>query len=310
MRIGILGATSELARDLVRLWTSATTDEFLLYSRRPEDVQRWICAIGLEEMARAFSYECLGGERRIDVLLNFVGVGNPAKAVAMGTSILDVTQTFDSLALRYIERNAECRYIFLSSGAVFGSKFDQPVDSHTLAMLPINSLQPQDWYSIAKFNAECRHRFRADLPIIDIRVFSYFSHTQDMSSSYFMADMVRTYRRREIFITSGLNIVRDYLAPSDFCSLIRTMATGPRVNAAVDCYSRAPIDKFSILDWMRTSYGLIYKIVPHDSDGNNVAKEKYYSVNKKAQEFGYEPEWSSLDSLSREMSLLSKGQLT
>jgi nucleoside-diphosphate-sugar epimerase len=310
MRIAILGATSELARDLVRIWTSATADVFALYSRRPEDVERWIRTIGLEERARAFSYDCLDGERGIDVLINFVGVGNPAKAKAMGTSILDVTQTYDSIALSYLERNAECRYIFLSSGAVFGSKFDQPVDSNTLAMLPINSLRTQDWYSIAKLNAECRHRSRADLPIIDVRVFSYFSHTQDMSSTYFMADLVNAYRRDEELVTSSLNIVRDYVAPTDFFNLIWTMATAPRVNTAVDCYSRAPIDKFSILEWMRTSYGLFYVVASHDSGSNVAAKENYYSVNKKAQEFGYEPECSSLESIAREMFLLSKERLT
>jgi nucleoside-diphosphate-sugar epimerase len=310
MRIAILGATSELARDLVRFWISATTDVFALYSRRPADVQRWISAMGLERRAIAFPYGGLDGERGLDVLINFVGVGNPAKAIAMGTSILDVTQTYDSIALRYLERNPACRYIFLSSGAVFGSKFDQPVDGHTVAKLPINSLRPHDWYSVAKLNAECRHRSRADLSIIDVRVFSYFSHTQDMSSTYFMADLVRAYRQREKFVTSSLNIVRDYVAPTDFYRLIRTMATGPRVNTVVDCYSRAPIDKFSILDWMRASYGLIYEVSEGDSDCKTNAKYNYYSINKKAQEFGYEPELSSLDSIAGEMWLLSKELLT
>ena len=64
----------------------------------------------------------------------------------MGSDIIDLTYKYDKLALNYLENNPKTKYIFLSSGAAYGSKnFTKNVDSKTKSIIDI-----QDHYSIAK----------------------------------------------------------------------------------------------------------------------------------------------------------------
>ena len=107
---------------------------------------------------------------------------------------LDITLDFDSLALRYVKAHPSTRYLFLSSGAAYGSDFRQPATDQTRAGFDINHLQVHDWYGAAKFHAECRHRALADLAMVDLRVFSYFSRSQDLSSRFLISDMLRAIR--------------------------------------------------------------------------------------------------------------------
>ena len=182
MRIAILGATSLIAKDLLLSFSDQSSHELVLYARRPEVVSKWLTNFGLSQRYAVDGFTAFSADEHFDAILNFVGLGNPAKAAAMGASIFDVTLKYDEMALDYVRLHPNCRYIFLSSGAAYGASFDEPVDVNSQAVISINNLQPQDWYAVAKLHAECRHRSLQHLPIVDIRVFNYFSRTQDMES--------------------------------------------------------------------------------------------------------------------------------
>ena len=239
--------------------------------------------------------------QEFDAIINFVGVGNPAQAAAMGSSIFDITLQYDDLALNYVRQHSDCRYIFLSSGAAYGSSFDAPVDAQTKATIAINNLQPQDWYGVAKLHAECRHRSLAHLPIVDIRVFNYFSHTQDMEARFLITDIVRAIRDKTVLKTSADYIVRDFIGPDDFHQLVNAILTSPATNDVVDSYSKAPIDKLTLLSAMQLQFGLQYELVKTATGVNATGrKPHYYSLNKRATDFGYYPRLSSLDGLLAE----------
>lgn len=68
----------------------------------------------------------------LDVILNFVGVGNPAQAALMGASIFDVTLKYDKLALDYVREDPRCRYIL---GA-----------TRQIAKNPCSRKQSLNWY--------------------------------------------------------------------------------------------------------------------------------------------------------------------
>jgi hypothetical protein len=76
----------------------------------------------------------------------------------------------------------------------------------------------------------------------------------------------------------------------------------PPTNCAVDCYSREPIDKHSLLKAMSERFGLNYEVTGGGSFLVNAtgAKPHYYSLNRRAAQFGYEPIWSSLDCITTE----------
>lgn len=304
MRLAILGATSQIAKDLVRSFAAQSTHELILYARRPEAVKQWLTSVDLPERYPAYNFETFDTDDHFDAILNFVGVGNPAQAAAMGAAIFDVTLQYDELALNYVCQHPACRYIFLSSGAAYGSSFDAPVDVNSKAMIAINSLQRQDWYAVAKLHAECRHRSLAHLPIVDIRVFNYFSHTQDLEARYFITDAFRAIRDKTVLITSAEYMMRDFIGPDDFYQLVGCTLSSPVVNIAIDCYSISPIDKWTLLTNMQERFGLRYAIV-QSSAGVNATGEKsnYYSLNRRAADLGYQPKLTSLETISHEFGL-------
>jgi nucleoside-diphosphate-sugar epimerase len=302
MRIAIFGATSQIAKDLVRSFHLHEPEELVLYGRRPDAVNDWLSTVGLAGRWTVASFDTFNAAEHFDAILNFVGVSNPAQTVAMGASIFEVTLQYDDLALNYVKRHPHCRYVFLSSGAAYGSNFDKPADSNTKAAIAVNCLQPQDWYGIAKLHAEARHRALASLPIIDVRVFNYFSHTQDMAARFIITDIFRAIRDKVVLQTSADYIVRDYVHPADFRQLVGLLLRAPPANTSVDCYSKAPVDKPTLLAAMKEKFALHYQIQEGDTNINASGKKPfYYSLNRRAEDFGYAPTLSSLEGIETEM---------
>jgi nucleoside-diphosphate-sugar epimerase len=245
-------------------------------------------------------YDKFGAEA-YDAVINFVGVGDPARAATMGASILEITQKYDALAIAYVKVNPEVRYVFLSSGAVYGTTFLKPVDQDTPAVVPVNHLGAENYYSVAKLYAEANHRALSPLPIVDIRIFNYFSRTSDIAARFFVSDMLRAIRDGREFETGSATMHRDYLVPSDFFSLVDCILRGPLANMAVDAYTRAPVEKFELLDAMERTFGLQYRTTPSPSVVNATGvKTFYYSQNRKAEQFGYQPRQTSLEGVLAE----------
>jgi nucleoside-diphosphate-sugar epimerase len=306
MHIAILGATSQIAKDLILAFAKKDHHELVLFARRPEIVTQWLISVGLSKHYAVSDFTAFSTDLHFDAILNFVGVGDPAQAAAMGASIFDVTLKYDQMALNYLEHHPQCRYLFLSSGAAYGASFEAPVDQNTKATVAINNLQPQDWYAVAKLHAECRHRSLTHLPIIDIRVFNYFSHTQDMSARFLITDIVRAIRDKTVLKTASDYIVRDYIHPSDFYKLVLALLASQSTNTVVDCYSKIPIDKPALLVAMQENFGLQYEIIEASAGVNATgSKPHYYALNTKAGDFGYQPNLTSLEGLIEEINILN-----
>lgn len=302
MRIAILGATSQIAKDLVLSFAANSSHDLMLYARRPEAVTQWLTQTNLAQRYEVADFAAFTTDEHFDAILNFVGVGNPAQAAAMGASIFDVTLKYDELALGYVIKHPECRYLFLSSGAAYGSRFETPADANTKAVIDINHLQAQDWYGVAKLHAECRHRALAHLPIVDIRVFNYFSHTQDIEARFLITDILRAVRDKTVLQTSADYIVRDFIHPSDFYSLVNAILGTQSTNAVVDAYSKAPLDKPTLLFVMQEKFGLQYKTVQTGADVNATGeKNHYYTTNTRAADLGYSPSMTSIEGVAHEM---------
>lgn len=300
MKIAILGATSQIARDLIVSFSTNADKKLHLFARRPVEVTKWLASAGLSGCYPVDDFaEFVGHE--FDAVINFVGVGNPAQALAMGSSIFDITLRFDEMVLDYLKTHPACRYLFLSSGAAYGSSFNEPATRDTAATVAINNLAPHEWYGVAKLHAECRHRAHPELNIIDIRVFNYFSRTQDIDARFLITDILRAIRDKTVLKTSSDYIVRDFVHPSDFYGLVSALLAAPPANVAVDCYSCAPIDKPTLLTAMQEQFGLQYETI-ETSVGVNAtgSKPHYYSLNSRAADFGYQPSLTSLEGVLQE----------
>lgn len=306
MRIAILGATSQIAKDLVLSFSGEAGKHLHLFARRPDDVKKWLASVDLAGRYPTDDFSEFGSHE-FDAIINFVGSGNPAQTAAMGASILDVTLQYDEIALDYVKQHPACRYLFLSSGAAFGSSFDEPANADTKAVIAINDLKPQDWYAVAKLHAECRHRALAPLPIVDIRIFNYFSNTQDLDGRFLISDIVRSIKDKTVFKTTSDYIVRDFIHPTDFYSLLNSILSAPTINVVVDAYSKAPIDKLTLLKAMQKRFGLQFEIVQESASVNATGdKPHYYTLNKRAMNFGYGPQKTSIDGLILECDKILK----
>jgi nucleoside-diphosphate-sugar epimerase len=307
MRIAVLGATSQIAKDLVWSFAAQNRHDLVLFARRKDAVSKWLASVNLADRYMVADFAGFSTDEHFDAIINFVGVGDPAQAVAMGAIIFDITLQYDELALNYLRKRPECRYLFLSSGAAYGASFDAPVDENTKAVFSINKLEPQNWYAVAKLHAECRHRSLTQLQIVDIRVFNYFSHTQDMEARFLITDIVRAIRDKIVLKTSTAHLVRDYLHPSDFYGLVNAILTAQATNLVVDCYSKAPVEKFVLLEALQQRFGLKYEVVQTDEGINSTgSKQYYYSLNRQAELFGYSPCMPSLEGIIFEIEILLK----
>jgi nucleoside-diphosphate-sugar epimerase len=113
--------------------------------------------------------------------------------------------------------------------------------------------------------------------------------------------MLRAIRDNTILQISADHIMRDFLHPDDFYSLVSVLLLAPSMNAVVDAYTREPISKANLLAAMQKEFGLQYEIVASSISVNATGgKPYYYSLNRRAADFGYQPNLTSLDGVMRE----------
>ena len=106
-------------------------------------------------------------------------------------------------------------------------------------------------------------------------------------------------RENQIMKTDDKNITRDYIGPKDLHQLIMKLVKNDFLNTSVDCFTKDPTDKFSILELMKSQFGLKYEIINSDSGINAYGpRDNYFSENFKASSFGYEPLFSSLENIA------------
>jgi nucleoside-diphosphate-sugar epimerase len=304
MKIAILGATSQIAKDLILSFSRYKDYDFFLFGRNINLLEKWINRENLNNKYSAQEYSCFNNSR-YDIIINFVGIGDPVKAQKMGNDIFKITEQYDGMALDYVKDHKKTKYIFLSSGAVYGGNYQEPVNENTVAMIDINNLDSTDWYTISKLYAEAKHRSLSELSIVDVRVFNYFSHTQDMSARFLITDIVRAIKNKEVFETSADDIVRDFITPPDFYSLIQAIIDFKPINTALDCYTKSPVSKFDLLNGLKNKFGLEYQVERSvDIINATGVKFNYYSENKIAKDIGYNPGSTSLESIIREINFL------
>ena len=305
MRIAIFGATSQIARDLIVNLASNRKDELVLFGRGSDVIREWCQKTIPSAVYEVQDFVSFDYKVRFDVIINFVGVGDPVLAKEMGSKIFEITEEFDAMALSNLEEHPDAKYIFISSGAVYGGEFHEPVNEHSKAQFDINHLSFTDWYAIAKFYAEARHRALSRFSIVDIRVFNYFSHTQDMNARFLITDIVRAITGQKVLQTSSDNIVRDFITPVDFFNLILSVINSLGANLALDCYTKEPVDKFTLLDALSDRYGLMYCLEDVEGLVNATgSKKNYYSINRNAEEFGYTPSKTSLEGVLEELGMI------
>ena len=299
MKVALLGASSQIAKGLLKIFIQDEGHQMHLFTRDLSSFQQWIKSNKINSShLSANSLEAFNHAVEYDLIINFIGIGDPSKAINMGASIFDITYDYDHLVLNYLSMHPKTKYIFMSSGVVYGDIFEHPASMDSKAIININSLQHTDWYAMAKLYAEARHRALQELCIIDIRVFNYISSDIDLGSRFLISDALRAINNKEILKTNDHNIFRDYIGPEDLHQLILRLIDQPFLNKSVDCFTSKVTDKFSILELLRLNFGLQYELVKSQAGIDAYgSRDNYFSINQQAGDYGYKPLYTSLENI-------------
>ncbi|MDP2753820.1 MAG: NAD-dependent epimerase/dehydratase family protein [Nitrospirota bacterium] len=305
MNIAILGSTSQIAKNLIRFFRIDEQYKLFLFARNCQAVHKFLASTtgALEPQLLGFD-EFLKGD--YDVVINCVGIADPRKQKEAGVDIFLITEHFDNLVLNYLFIHKDTIYINFSSGAVYGTTFTSGVNEKSAATVAVNNIKSKDYYRIAKLNSEAKHRAVKDRKIIDLRVFSFFSRFIDLSSSFLVAEMVRSAKCGNIFETTREDIVRDYVAPEDLWRLVLSCTKIQHVNSAFDVYSRKPVSKLELIAALTKNYALKVHYQESDTSASPTGqKNQYFSKNHRTEiELGYLPHFSSLDSINIEVAAI------
>ncbi|OWA36239.1 hypothetical protein B9G55_10355 [Saccharibacillus sp. O16] len=305
-RIAILGATGHIAKNVMLGLSVQTSFVIYAFSQSVQRLSAELERLHLTGQIQANDYSEFPS-LKFDVVINCTGIGNPKTLASDASLVFRVTETFDALVLDYLDKHPNVLYINCSSGAVYGNRFDKPAGADHRLSLDINGVNTSDYYGIAKLNAEAKHRSLSHLSIIDLRIFGFFSAWIDPDSSFLLMDLVNAARNNTPFLTTSENMYRDYVHPEDLTALILLCIYAEPQNRAFDVYSKQPISKNEILDFFVKTYGvrIQFKETSPSSVSVTGLKPYYYSLDRSASErLAYNPEFSSLQSISQTCNLL------
>lgn len=311
-KIAILGATGHIGKALAHRFSTENMYRVSLFSRSVESMREFIDAF---EISDRFTLGVIDdfSNHDFNIVINCIGIGNPAKLKANPVAIFELTEKYDNLIFQYLDKHPDTLYINMSSGAVYGKNTGIAVDVGSTSSLDMNALSPSDFYSVAKINSEAKHRSRPDLNIVDLRVFSFFSRFIDLDSGFMMAELVDCIMHNKKFHTSADDIIRDYTIADDLFVLIeKCIARHDNMigfNDVFDVYSKEPVSKIKLMDYFKDKFGLEYEIKNPDlttgqESSPTGAKKEYYSKNKKAENLGFVPEYSSIEGVAKEIKAL------
>ncbi|MBP2111668.1 NAD-dependent epimerase/dehydratase family protein [Paenibacillus silagei] len=297
-KIAILGATGHIAKNLIIGLAAAQEYELYLFSRSRDRMALFLEENQLQEGATLCEYDQFARTADYDVIINGVGIGDPRDLIQHPFRVFQITEQYDNLILDYLHKHPAAIYINLSSGAVYGSDFDQPATYGKWLKLDSNHLSTKEFYGISKLNMEAKHRSLGSYRIVDLRIFGFFSAFIDLDSRYLLTDIIQHLKSGEVLSTSADNIVRDYVHPGDFVQLIKLCMQDKVRNEVYDVYSLKPALKFEILDYFAEYHGLKYEIQDNPSCNSITgSKNNYYSLNDHAAGIGYQPTYTSLQSI-------------
>ena len=296
-KVGILGGTGHIGKNLIYYFSKNNKYELNLFSRdvtSTKNITNEFKNINVDNYDKLNSYE-------LDTVINCVGISNPTKILDDKIDFKKITDKYDEQVLLYLKKFSDSLYINISSGAVYGENFTNNVNEKST----ITTMQEINPYAESKISIEKKHRKLSDNNIIDLRVFNFFSRYINLNTNFLLCQLVNAIKNKTIFITDSNDITRDFIHPSDFFNLIEKCIKKNTINDAFDVYSKKPISKFEIIDLFEKKYDLGFKIT------NNIieisptgVKQNYFSSSQKAGKIGYEPEFTSFETIQDEIKFL------
>lgn len=296
-KIAILGSSGHVAKNLIFYLSNNENIQLFLFSRSKNKVSKFLQQISNNRNISINSYQNFE-KNHYDVIINCVG--NPQVENTSKSSIIEINEYYDNKVIKYLKNNKSSLYIYLSSGAIYGENFTKSINNNSLSILDIK--KSNSTYAVSKLYSELKHRALFDLNIIDLRIFGFFSRFLDIQLNYFLSEAITTLKYNKELFTDKINIKRDYIHPFDLYNIIICCIKKQVLNDSFDVYSKKPVSKFEVLNFMKKRYGLRYKIKKTTNFKN--IKLNYYSNSKKLLDLGYKPKFTSLETIKTELEFM------
>jgi len=298
--IAILGCTGHVGKNLIYYFGREERFELVLFSRDKKKIKKIVSENHFKNNFTLNNYEEFN-ESKFDVIINCIGISDPAKIESEGKLILKLTEDTDTLILEYLKTYPNVKLINFSSGAVYGEEINSPIND-TIFQKNLQECDTSSPYAIAKIKSEIRHRDLDKLNIVDLRLFSFFSRFMDLNSRFLISEIISSIKQNKKLITNEFDFYRDYIHPKDLFSLLKKCINKNPINDVFDLYSKKPIGKFELLNSLKDNFGLQYEIRPNSGFPSPTGfKKNYYSESRKAKLLGYEPQYSSIETIVNEM---------
>lgn len=305
VQIAIFGATGYIGRSLLATGRQAGL-KVTAFSRDRSQAGDILTAYGIVGEG-LLTYSDLN-DRKYDIIINATGIGSPKKLNHEPGAVFTVMEEVDKLIFDYLGINPDTRVYNMSSGAVYGLNAGGAVSSETLASFDPSNMRPGDFYALAKLCSEAKHRAAARLSIIDLRVYGFVSRWLDLEESFFISEVSKSLREKNILSTMPSDMVRDYATADDIWDVIELLYDLEPRNAAFELRSLSPVSKFELLDRLSEKFGLRYEVSSILNDQSPTgSKSAYYSTSKALASLGYAPKRTALENIEKEIKELLGG---
>lgn len=294
MTIAVLGATGHIGNTIVFFLSKEKEIKLECFVRNTDKMKSFLQKNGIMENVLIHKIDNFL-QCTCDVVINCIGIGqNEVK------DLFELTEYYDNLIIGYLRKHPNCKYINFSSGAVYGSEFEEAASTKATKIQP-NALTLDYHTTIIKLNSELKHRAFSDLFIVDLRLFAFFSRFLKETEHYLMADIVYALKNGISFITHKEEIVRDYISPQDLVAAVLAVIRTEGTNAVMDLYSTKPISKTALLTLCQKEFQMD---VLYDEEAElkipSGKKINYYTQNYE-NSFGWYPTYSSKDTILQEL---------
>lgn len=253
----VFGASSQIARDTIdNNWLNEIAcDRIVLFGRSVPQLESYYeHLIDSRRQVKCATYNDWFNYSNIfqpAIALNFVGRGSPKSVSALDKEFLLQTDRLDRLLIDWAEQSSERKYIYFSSGAVYGSLIGQ--QGVTFADL-VSAIDTSDIYRKSKLNAEDNHS-RSKAKIIDLRIFCYCPKQWSAKSDFFVDQLISHIKSCDVMTIDPRDFKRDFCDYEAVRQALQHLIT--RVDGGrYDISSSQPISKLELLKSLAIPFGL------------------------------------------------------
>jgi len=300
LNVAVLGAGGHLGRSMCNCITEMTDWQTFAFTRNPAALGKAFSEVKRRASINIHDIDQFQGGA-FDIVLNCVGLGDAGLIADAGAGLMQLTEEFDDIILKYLAANPQSLYVSFSSGAIYGTDLPHPIEPGQRAIIDLASASKAIGYTVAKLNSEVKHRLNSASNIVDIRLYGFFSRFQPKQGQYLMSDVIASLSEGTVLTTQPDDMMRDYIHPDDLLRMIACCFQTRPLNTAIDAYSCAPTGKFELLDHLKAEFGLNYKTLKPKDDTESGGRPNYYSLDRSADKIGYEPRFSSIAGVANEL---------